>query len=394
MAEFVSLLPSIATPFEKAIEATSAARWDLPVDLVRSVGRADDCPAALVGYLAWARSVDLWRDEWPIELKRHVTGRALLDHRLKGTAALHERYLGYVGATLIRAITPPSRFVLGRRRTDAETEVLLAGMPELRIYRVAGPRAAGRRAVWGRFARGRRVGWSAETSLDHHETRAVMISGGVTTRLRVAEIVATGVDADLGTFARLYIPHAWGGSRVLGAGHGRHQRRWGARVATTWVVSASTSGTTGRRTVARGLVPAEAQPETIMASHAVPSGKAWVGCRVSSRRWWRRSSAASNIYERLRLWDDAAATTSRRKRSYWSWSWRGQPTHSAVLAISVAGKAPPRKRWWGHAFKGATRPHDGAPLSAALDAIAAATLPHETILVDLEPAFERRFFGA
>lgn len=392
MAEIVSLLPEITAPREAAVEATSAPRWDLPVDLIKAVGRADECPPDLIGYLAWARSVDLWRADWPIELKRHVTGRAFLDHRLKGTLDLHARYLGYVGAKILRAITPPARFVLGARRSEAETEALLGAMPELRIWRQASPRRPGRRTVWGHFAWSGRKGWSAEHALDHHETRAVMIADGVVTRLRVAEIEAGLVD-DLGVFARLHIPHAWGGARVLGAGHGRRQRRWGASITTTWVVSYTGDGT-HRRTVARGLYPAAAAPETVMGRHAVPPSKAWHGLRRGGRRFFLASVAAGHVYDRLRLWDRAAATHHRGKRSYWSWSWRGQPTHSAVLSIAVAARAPGRKRWWGRAFSGAMHPHDGAPLAAALEAVAAARLPHETILVDLDTAFERRFYGA
>lgn len=395
MADLVSLLPGNASPRELAIEATSASRWPLPVDLVRAVSRHDTCPAELLGYLAWARGVDLWRDEWPIALKRHVAGRALLDQRLKGTLALHERYLGYVGAKLIRAITPPSRFVFGRRRTEPETEALLAAMPEIRIYRQAMPRVTRGRAVWGRFHWSRPTGWSSEAAAAVHETRAVLEKGGVAIGLRIAEITPAGADADLGLFSRLYFPHPWAGARVLGAGHCRHQRRWGGAGSTSWVVSFQAGPAAGRRTVSRGLAPAGTEPETIMARHAAPRAKAWHGRRTTRRCWWRRSTAEAHVYDRLRLWDAAiAGEATSRQRSWWSWSWRGQPTHSAVLAIGVAAKAPTRKRWWGGPLVGMLRQHDGRPLDAALDAIRAAAMPHETLFVDLETAFERRFYGA
>lgn len=394
MADRTSLSPSNATPREHAIEATSAARWPLPVDLVRAVSRHDTCPAELLGYLAWERGVDLWRDGWPVKLKRLVIGRAVLDQRLKGTLALHERYLGYVGAKIIRAVTPPSRFVLGRRRTPAETEALLATMPEIRIYRQAAPRVTRGRAVWGRFHWSRPVGWSTREAEAVHETRAVLEKGGVAIGLRVAEITPDSADVDLGLFSRLYFPHPWAGARVLGAGHGRHQRRWGPAGSTAWVVSFKAGPAAGRRTVSRGLAPAETEPETVAARHAIPPGKAWIGHRTTPRRWWRPSRAEAYVYDRLRLWDQTVAASSARRRSYWSWSWRGQATHSAVLSVDVAAKAPRRKRWWGGPLAGALRPHDGARLAAALDAIRAASLPHEHILVDLEAAFERRFYGA
>lgn len=390
MAEFFALVPS-ATPRELAIEETSAERWaGLDTDLIRAVTRPEDCPEELLGYLAWARSVDVWNENWPVELKRHVIARAYLDQRMKGTLALHERYLSYVGARVLRAVTPPSRFVVGAPCTAAEEEAILATLPEIRIHRQAKPRR--RRAAWGQSYWGRSF-WAPDDARDTHEMRAVLVDGDTTTELRIAEVAPAGADAGLGNFARLYIPHRWTRTRVLGIGHGRRQRWWGASTATQWVASFTVDDGAGRRTVQRGLYPAASAPERVLARHPSPPGKAWFAHRRPGPRWLRPSTAEAHVYERLRLWTSAAATAGRGKRSYWGYSWRGMPTHAAVLSIDCGRREPPR-RWWGGPLRGPLRPHDGTALAEALAAIRAASLPHETILVDLETAFERRFYGA
>ncbi|WP_454919216.1 phage tail protein I [Xanthobacter sediminis] len=391
MADIVALLPD-PVPREAAIEETSAARWDLPVDLIRAVTRPEDCPEELLGYLAWARSVDVWDEDWPAELKRHVIARAYPDQKLKGTLDLHERYLGYVGARVLRAVTPPSRFVLGARRSPTDEAALLATLPELRIYRQADPQPF-RGAAWGRFSRG----WgflSGGGAGERHAQRAVLAVGETVTRLAVADdVTLSGDDASIGKFERLYIPHAWRWARVLGAGQGRRQRWWGGDTATSWVVSFTMLDGAGRHTAQRGLYPAAAEPEVVMERHPARRDGVWSGCRRTTRRWWRPSTAAAYVYDGLRLWSDMAASDERGKRSYWSYSWRGMPTHSAVLAIDC-GRRQSRRRWWGRGYGGPMRPHDGTALSAALAAIRAASLPHETIFVDLDSNFERRFYGA
>ncbi|MBY6239806.1 phage tail protein I [Methylosinus sp. Sm6] len=388
-----SLLPD-PTPWERAVEATSAARWDLPAETIAALARAADCPPALIGYLAFARSVDLWRDDWPIERKRAVTQRALLDQGLKGTLALHERYLGYVDAELLHAVTPPARFALGRRLTPAETDAMLAGMPEIRIKVYADARAPGRRMFFGQHYFSSGGGWSAAGGDAVHESRATLLRDGVETLLRIADVTPEGADASLGAFSRLYLPHAWSAARVLGRGQLRRQRYWGRSRATQWVVSFVATGDALSRSVSPGLYPAAVSPRRVMAPHAASRGKAWWSYRSTWRRWFRPSDGQEHVYDSLRLWDESVSVARRRKRSFWSLSWRGMPTHSAVLSIDASRPAKKRKRWRGGGFSGFYRAHDARALVDALEAVRAASLPHETILVDLETAFQRRFYGA
>ena len=79
-----SLLPPNRTELELAMEAASDRRPELPI---RKLWSAEDCPAALLPYLAWALSVEEWDSDWPQSLKRLAVSRAFRVHKLKGTVA-------------------------------------------------------------------------------------------------------------------------------------------------------------------------------------------------------------------------------------------------------------------------------------------------------------------
>ncbi|AYF00457.1 phage tail protein I [Paracoccus yeei] len=78
-----SLLPYNATAAERALEAAGVAAILLPIyEGLRDPWR---CPAALLPWLAWSRSVDEWDDDWPDDRKREVIAASIEVHRHKGT---------------------------------------------------------------------------------------------------------------------------------------------------------------------------------------------------------------------------------------------------------------------------------------------------------------------
>jgi len=80
-----SLLPPNATDTERAIEATTDRATSLPVPL-RKLWNPDTCPADLLPWLAWALSIDSWKDYWPEAVKRQRIRQAIEIQRRKGTA--------------------------------------------------------------------------------------------------------------------------------------------------------------------------------------------------------------------------------------------------------------------------------------------------------------------
>lgn len=90
-----SLLPYNATPAERALEAVGVDVTGLPI-----IGGFRDpwtCPAALLPWLAWSLSVDVWDMEWPEQIKRQVIAESIAVHRVKGTVGAVRRALAATG---------------------------------------------------------------------------------------------------------------------------------------------------------------------------------------------------------------------------------------------------------------------------------------------------------
>ncbi|MEO1950673.1 phage tail protein I [Thioclava sp.] len=93
-----SLLPPNATELETALEEVAANLLgiEVPVDQLWSPA---NIPEALLGYLAWALSVDRWDSNWTVERKREVIAASVAVHRRKGTPWAVQRALDAQGFT-------------------------------------------------------------------------------------------------------------------------------------------------------------------------------------------------------------------------------------------------------------------------------------------------------
>ncbi|WP_392430775.1 phage tail protein I [Edwardsiella piscicida] len=79
-----SLLPPSASGFMRCIERAETGIEQIPVPL-NTLWDPDHCPAPLLPYLAWARSVNRWDKNWPEQTKRAVIRASWKIHRHKGT---------------------------------------------------------------------------------------------------------------------------------------------------------------------------------------------------------------------------------------------------------------------------------------------------------------------
>lgn len=92
------LLPPAATALERNTAEALADADALPVPM-RDLWNPATCPAALLPFLAWARSVDRWDVAWSDAVKRNVIAASWDVHKHKGTIAALRRVvepLGYL----------------------------------------------------------------------------------------------------------------------------------------------------------------------------------------------------------------------------------------------------------------------------------------------------------
>lgn len=96
MFDLPTILKPNATDHDRALE--QAIRKGQP-DLtpIAKLMNPDTCPAHLLGWLAWAFSVDVWEATWSEATKREVIKRSITIHRIKGTAGAVRRALGTIG---------------------------------------------------------------------------------------------------------------------------------------------------------------------------------------------------------------------------------------------------------------------------------------------------------
>ncbi|MEN4768965.1 phage tail protein I [Duffyella gerundensis] len=96
------LLPAGSSVLEVAAAEACATLETLPVPL-RRLWSAQDCPAELLPYLAWAWSVDRWDSGWSESTKRAVVAASEYVHQHKGTIGSIRRVVEPLGY-LIRII--------------------------------------------------------------------------------------------------------------------------------------------------------------------------------------------------------------------------------------------------------------------------------------------------
>lgn len=91
------LLPFNTSPLEQALEQVVAERLEaIPLPLA-SLWNPEQCPSALLPWLAWALSIDAWNSDWPNAIKRSVIAGSMAQHRHKGTVASVRQALNDVG---------------------------------------------------------------------------------------------------------------------------------------------------------------------------------------------------------------------------------------------------------------------------------------------------------
>ena len=102
-AAIPSILPPNTQPVEAELEQFSARMTGI-ASPIYALWDPTTCPEPLLGYLAWALSVEVWGKEWSEENKRATLSGSIETHRRKGTIGGVRRALadaGYSPVTII-----------------------------------------------------------------------------------------------------------------------------------------------------------------------------------------------------------------------------------------------------------------------------------------------------
>lgn len=134
MADSVAIVPGSAAARERAIDNVSEARRaSFDVDIIRRAKDPWACPEHLLPYLAYERSVDIWRQDWPVEKQRTVIDAAPEDHRRKATEDGIARYVAHAGGELVETLTPPQAIYAAPDLSRQQWDEWVAKHPKVRI---------------------------------------------------------------------------------------------------------------------------------------------------------------------------------------------------------------------------------------------------------------------
>jgi phage tail P2-like protein len=222
-ADPVSLLPGNRTPWDEALSLNSAARRPLDTQIVARFYDPWTCPAHLLGYLAFQRSVDVWNDAWPELRKRQVIAAAPAMHRRKRTLSGLRDYISLAGAELVHVMRPPQRFIAGRALSREDFEQWLRLLPQLRVYSKRETYARQRGAVLGRPSAALAAGAGrmlasidrARAFIGRHP-RLYDPMTGTETSLRIIDIERRTVDRVERITERSFLPGLRGAAFILG----------------------------------------------------------------------------------------------------------------------------------------------------------------------------------
>lgn len=138
------ILYRAASGLEKAMADSDVERLIATyAEAVKDVWNPDAIPLHLLPYLAWAMGVELWRDGWVEATKREWVKRQWEFKSLRGTRAGLEMAVDFMGRDVTpfgwfvkKVITQPQGFYASVPISQADYQVWLDSLPEIRLYRM------------------------------------------------------------------------------------------------------------------------------------------------------------------------------------------------------------------------------------------------------------------
>ncbi|MGU9981455.1 phage tail protein I [Phreatobacter sp. HK31-P] len=388
--EATGALPRNATPFERAsLAAHFFHQIDVPLE---TLWNPMLCPAEVLPFLAWALSVDVWYDDWPIEKKRSVAAASLEMHGIKGTLEGIRRYAALAGGEVARAIVPPAKSYLSASLTAEERRDFMRRLPEIRI-RSHADASVDRMSTFSGPLEGSISSFDVDAGglipSFYVESEAPQLMGRRAELRDLGEITPLVIETvrdDVGNLVsgaeRFLIPGDGAGGSFLDAGP-----LWTlyfcepfqeARLVTVSLGASALDESDGMTAARDSMFPVPLIPEYVHETGVVPDG-VFSGTFADGFHFVE-SRASLFLYTSIRLHDARRDVLNRVAISFMGTERFGIDAHTAELAIAVNGVRSP---WasddfvWGFFVETPT-----TQLDRVLDAVMAAKAAHETILVD------------
>ncbi len=344
MPDFRQLLPPNRTALESAVAQTLFER-EHPVRDIATLYRADTLAAPLLPWLAWSQDVLAWPADADETLRRTLTAGAWAMHRRMGTLAGLREMAGYQGATIRRAIVPPSKTYAGVSLTAAERNAFVQRYPQLRIYpqRVSGRRVG---AMLARCFAGVAVHPVQTDAAMRLAPQAYLYRDGVETPLQSTERTTTSTQQTAHTFLKVRQPGAAPRASFVGrAGRWLLASQAGQRM---YRLTVETPYIDSREQLRRVAVSPGLQLLDVRYDWTTGTGRATgvhAGAHVAGHL--RPSTARERIYKRLWLFDPEIEVLRRGALSFAGATRLTMPAHHAELALSIPGRKHPRAagRW-------------------------------------------------
>ncbi|MEZ5782068.1 MAG: phage tail protein I [Rhizobiaceae bacterium] len=375
MTIFVPQLPRPAA-FEEThslLNAWFKAQLAIYAEILRTLWSPWDCPEKLLAELAWAWSVDYWRDWWPEARKRQVIAESRAFHRLKATIAADRMACAYADAELISYHLPRDGFAIGRSVTPEAYERWVSSLPEIRVYQL-GPRANRFPPLGGAIGRhpicrGGQMQRARRAELRQGERIVPLVVSGE----------VTGTDGEtLSDIERVSVPKA--PAATLGVGRGPISRPIG-RVASSRRIFSFRWQPTSRDPFdlvpgLPGLVPVEVRPRKVGLIKPHRPWRMIVGRTACTGSLSQPQPA--NWYLALRVADGSGPSGVRPRSGAIGRDRLPRERYTKELAVRI--DRPPRR---GFPFSGARiLPSPDAKVRNVLDAIGTAQALRDRVMVN------------
>jgi len=371
------LLPSNSTRLDRAIAHAVRERFDTLESSLEEILDPLRTPERFLPWLAWAKSIDIYREEWPLDKRRSVVNSWFALHRLKGTEEGLRRHIALEDSILVKTVSPPAKGFRRPAMTEKERTGWVDQLPQIRLFPYRAPivyeESRGYHAEGEYF---RTNGFRRPSlGISLLEMRGAVVIDGVTRDVRVEQIDQLGAQAVLRVFFTTEVD--------LRSFRSASFRQQGFRQPTQAQLGVITVrlGPNGQHMATEGLRPVDVRPTRVHEKHIQLPSYHFHSHGFRGHNFRQTSNAYEFIYERFALYDHSRLPSGLSARWFRGHKRYGIAPYTAELTIEVPMRRS-RGRGFGDFRNGYRVPTDMTKLNRTLEAVVISKSLRDKILVD------------